>query len=98
MRNRITVVAFRRALARLGFKSTRVPGSHVTFRHAPTGTLILLPTRRGGRWVTPQDVLSAHVVIAGRGVATAERFSAILAEASHPPARRKAAPASSPPR
>ena len=74
----ITFSQLSKALCELGFRSSRVHGSHHLFRHEPTDTVILLPLLKQHEAVAPQDVISARLVIAGRGVASASHFNELL--------------------
>lgn len=69
---------FRHMLADLGFNHVRVDGSHHAFRHEATNTIIMLRLLADADPVPPVDIISARLVIAGRGLATVDRFNELL--------------------
>jgi len=60
----------------LGFTRKRVPGSHVYYRHDPSGALIFVRDYRPGETVDAVNLAGVRATLDGFGVMSREEFNA----------------------
>ncbi len=83
MRNSdLSFAALRRILLDLDFVETVVPGSHVGFKHAPSGAMMMFHPYRPEERIGLADLLSVRKQLDERGLLPADSFDARRRKAS----------------
>jgi predicted RNA binding protein YcfA (HicA-like mRNA interferase family) len=78
----LSFAALRRILLDLNFVETLVPGSHIGFKHAPSGTVMMFRPYRPDERLGLADLLSVRKQLDERGLMPADSFDARLRKAS----------------
>lgn len=78
MNNRITFAQFDAVLDELGFQQIVVPGSHVTYRHPPTGAILMVRLHSPSDFVPDYVMVGTRHELDWRGVVSAQDFEDAL--------------------
>jgi predicted RNA binding protein YcfA (HicA-like mRNA interferase family) len=78
----VTFADLRRVLQGLGFTETVVPGSHIVFDHATTGTQIVVPPYRDKDLVHPRHLAVARRYLDENGLVRRDAFEALWRKVS----------------
>jgi hypothetical protein len=76
----IPFAALKGLLEQLGLQAQAVPGSHVAFKHAASGALIVLRFYQEDEELSPTDLAVARRVLDEFGVLARDEFDAALRE------------------
>ncbi len=74
----VTYQQLQHALERLGFTETFRSGNHVTFTHAASGAIIVLPGSQAGEEARPIYLLTARRTVVENGLADEETFEDLV--------------------
>ncbi len=80
--NNLTFAALRRILLDLDFEEIVVPGSHIGFKHAPSGAVMMFRPYKPNERVGLADLLSVRRELDERGLLSADSFDARLRKVS----------------
>jgi hypothetical protein len=78
----VPFAAIRKVLLDLGFVETVIPGSHILFRHEPSGMVFMYRLYRRNERATLVDVRSTRKHLDEGGLLAAEGYDARLRKAS----------------